>query len=331
LSFTAGVVSFRPVREIITVAEVDYDYGATRALRGLSLGFAPGKISGLLGPNGSGKSTLFKLLTTLAPLQRGDITIDGLSLRHEQARIRRQLGVVFQSPALDPKLTVGENLRHQGHLYGLRGADLTRRIPRWSGTLGVGDRLGDLVEKLSGGLQRRVEIAKALLHDPEILLMDEPTNGLDPLARRELWRALKQLQSDEAKTVVLSTHLLEEAQQCDQLVLLDRGRSVGGGSPDEMVDALGMVLVQIESPTAAPLAERLQRELALTVTNSGHRLRLAVPSLAAGRALVAQITGTFGGEIQSVSLAKPTLEDVFAARAGHDWRDEGQAKQHLRG
>jgi ABC-2 type transport system ATP-binding protein len=322
LSFAVGMVNSRAVRDVISVSGVVYNYGATRALQGLSLSFAQGKISGLLGPNGSGKSTLFKLLTTLASLQEGEITISGLSLREERARIRQKLGVVFQSPALDKKLTVLENLRHQGHLYGLRGADLEQRITRWGKTLGVSERLGETVEKLSGGLQRRVEIAKALLHDPEVLLMDEPTNGLDPIVRHELWRTLKQLQANEAKSIILSTHLMEEAQQCDSLVLIDKGRVVGSGSPDEMVDALGIVLVRIEALTANSLAEKLQQELNLKSTVSENRIRLETSSLASGQALIAQITEKFGTEIQSIGLAKPTLEDVYVARAGHDWRDE---------
>jgi ABC-2 type transport system ATP-binding protein len=309
------------VRDVITVSDVVYHYGATCALRGLTLRFSEGQISGLLGPNGSGKSTLFKLLTTLTVLQQGEVTIGGLPLRHERARVRQKLGVVFQSPALDKKLTVGENLKHQGHLHGLRGADLARRIARWSETLGVGGRLNELVEKLSGGLRRRVEIAKALLHDPQILLMDEPTNGLDPLARRELWRTLKHLQTREAMSVILSTHLMEEALRCDNLALLDQGTVVADGSPEQLADALGVALVRIESPTVAPLAEKLRHEFNLRPTVGGDHLRLETSSLAAGQELMAKITARFGREIQAISLAKPTLEDVYAARTGHDWRD----------
>ena len=308
------------MQNVVTVSGVTYDYGRTRALDGLSLAFGKGKISGLLGANGSGKSTLFKLLTTLTAMQQGEIIISGLSLRDERERVRRKLGVVFQSPALDKKLTVGENLKHQGHLYGLSGARLREKINQWSELLGISDRLNDSVEKLSGGLQRRVEIAKALLHDPEILLMDEPTNGLDPLVRAELWRVLKRLQGEAAKSVILSTHLMEEAKLCDNLVLIDQGRTVVSGSPGELVDALGIVLVRIETPTTKLLAEKLQQELQVRPQLDDHGIRLEASSLAAGQSLVSCITEKFGAEFQSISLAKPTLEDVYAAHAGRAWR-----------
>ena len=308
--------------DIISASNLFYNYEAVQALDGVTLSFPAVKISGLLGPNGSGKSTLFKLMTTLARLQKGDIEVCDLPVRTAQALVREKLGVVFQSPALDKKLTVRENLQHQGHLYGLRGMELQTRIARWSQVLGIDSRLNDIVEKLSGGLQRRVEIAKALLHDPMLLLMDEPANGLDPLVRHDLWKTLKQLRSESGKSIVLSTHLMDEARQCDHLVMLDKGKVVGAGSPGQMIDSLGTVLIRIEAEKPDELLARLQAATPVKGRVVDDIVRLEVNSMEAGRDWISRITGSFGSEFQSINLSKPTLEDVFISRAGRDWQDE---------
>ncbi len=314
--------------DIISASNLVYSYGkTTRALDGVSLGFPPGRISGLLGPNGSGKSTLFKLMTTLLRVQKGELLVCGHSVSTRQHLVRQKLGVVFQSPALDKKLTSRENLIHQGHLYGLRGPDLAARIEHWSAVLGIAPRLDEIVEKLSGGLQRRVEIAKALLHDPEILLMDEPSNGLDPLVRRDLWKTLKQLISKSRKTIVLSTHLMDEARLCHHLVMLDKGKVVGSGSPEEMIDEMGSVLVRIESEKPRSLLGKLQDDPGVDGKIVEGIIRIETQGMPAGRNLIAKIIKAYSPEIQSISLSKPTLEDVFVARAGRNWHDDEETEK----
>jgi len=201
----------------ISVQDVRFAYGERQALNGLTFSVNDGEIFGLLGPNGGGKSTLFRILSTLLPLRQGTAQVGGFDLTTQQAAVRQILGVTFQSPSLDRKLTVQENLKHQGHLYGLRGTDLQSRIDQGLERLGVADRRRELVSKLSGGLQRRVEIAKSLLHRPQLLLLDEPSTGLAPGARIELWKYLRDLRQEMSLTIVVTAHLPDEAEDFDRL------------------------------------------------------------------------------------------------------------------
>jgi len=209
-----------------------------RRLSKVSFEVRSGEIFVFLGPNGGGKSTLFRLLSTLLPLQSGECEILGFSLRKQIAEIRERIGVVFQSPSVDRKLTVNENLLHQGHLYGLRGAELNQRRTAMLERFKLTDRVRDRVETLSGGLRRRVELAKGLLHRPRLLLLDEPSTGLDPAARSDMWGYLRELRDQEGVTVVLTTHLLEEADKADRIAILDRGQLVALDSPDALRSTL---------------------------------------------------------------------------------------------
>src|SRR6185503_11397498 len=210
----------------LTTNELTHRYGERVALDRVSIGVAAGEIFGLLGPNGGGKTTLFRILSTLVRPTSGSATILGLDLLRDTGALRSRLGVVFQAPSLDKKLKVRENLAHQGHLYGLAGAALRRRIDHLLLEFNLRDRAGDLVETLSGGLQRRVEIAKSLLHRPELLLLDEPSTGLDPGARIDLWQTLYRLRDQQGVTALLTTHLMEEAERCDRVAIIDLGRIV---------------------------------------------------------------------------------------------------------
>src|SRR3989338_4259197 len=194
----------------VEVRNLSYSYGSRLALNQVSLSVGEGEVFGLLGPNGGGKTTLFRILSTLTPIFHGKIFVFGKDLPSDIVRVRKMIGVVFQAPSLDKKLTVRENMLHQGHLYGLFGKELTLRINEMLERVHLKDRDGDLIEKLSGGLQRRVEVAKALLHRPKLLLLDEPTVGLDPGARKDLWDYLQNLRKNEGTTILLTTHLMEE-------------------------------------------------------------------------------------------------------------------------
>src|SRR5205085_11865145 len=229
-----------------------------RALNGLSLQVEPGEIFALLGPNGGGKTTLFRLLSTLIPLQpTGDVKILGLDLRTQTADIRRQVGVVFQAPSLDKKLTVRENLLHQGRLYGLSGRALQSRMHVMLDRLGLADRVGELTEKLSGGLRRRVELAKGMLHEPRLLLLDEPSTGLDPAARSDLWKYLDEVRARHGVTVLLTTHLLEEAEKADRIAILSEGSLVALGSPADLRATVGGDAITIQTSAPQDLAGRI--------------------------------------------------------------------------
>jgi len=288
-------------------------YGDRLALDDVSLRVAAREIFGLLGPNGGGKTTLFRILSTLVRPTSGTASILGLDLRRDVTALRARIGVVFQAPSLDKKLRVRENLAHQGHLYGLSGAALQERIDHLLIEFNLRERARDLVETLSGGLQRRVEIAKSLLHRPELLLLDEPSTGLDPGARIDLWQTLYRLRDQQNVTVLMTTHLMEEAERCDRVAIIDQGRIVAEGTPEELRAEIGGDVISARSRDATSLGEKIADSLGLEVNVLNDEVRMEHPD---GASFVARLAATFPGEIDSVTLAKPTLEDVFIAKTG---------------
>ncbi len=216
---------------IIQVRDLIRRYANRTALNGVSFDVRPAELFGLLGPNGSGKTTLFRILSTLMVPTSGTATISGLDAVRQPGPLRRLIGVVFQAQSVDAKLTAKENLWHQGHLYGLHGPQLTQRIDEILTRVGLLDRANDRVETFSGGMQRRIELAKGFLHHPASLLLDEPTTGLDPGARHDLWQYLQILRDQERVSVIVTTHLMEEAERCDRLAILKRRQSVRSGRP----------------------------------------------------------------------------------------------------
>ncbi|PSQ82940.1 MAG: ABC transporter ATP-binding protein, partial [Bacteroidetes bacterium QS_1_65_9] len=210
---------------------VTHRYGKHVALRDVSLRVSPGALFGLIGPNGSGKTTLFRILMTLLPPSEGAACVWNHDVARHPAAVRERIGCVFQHPALDDALTVRENLHFHGSLYGLRGERLRERIRKLLSIFELRDRAGDAVSTLSGGLRRRADLARGLLHRPPVLLLDEPTVGLDPAARRTFWRALERLRRDDDVTLVVATHLMNEAERCDEVAILSEGRCVANGSP----------------------------------------------------------------------------------------------------
>ncbi len=299
--------------------ELTHRYGERVALDRVSLTVAPRAIFGLLGPNGGGKTTLFRILSTLVRPTSGSAEILGLDLLHEAGALRRRIGVVFQAPSLDKKLKVRENLAHQGRLYGIAGATLRERIDHLLLEFNLRDRANDLVETLSGGLQRRVEIAKSLLHRPELLLLDEPSTGLDPGARIDLWQTLYRLRDQQGVTVLLTTHLMEEAERCDRVAIIDRGKIVACNTPDALRAEIGGEVISARTKDATSLGERIAASLGVEVSVLNDEVRIEHPE---GAAFITKLVGAFPGEIDSVTLAKPTLEDVFIARTGRRL-DEG--------
>ncbi|HEY1340417.1 MAG TPA: ABC transporter ATP-binding protein, partial [Bryobacteraceae bacterium] len=243
---------------MIQVENLTHRYGDRIALANVSFEVRKGEIFGLLGPNGGGKSTLFRILSTMMVPTEGRAVLAGYDVVRNAADVRRHVGVVFQTQSLDKALTVEENLRAQGHLHGLSGARLRDRMEGAMQRLGLLDRRRDLVDTLSGGLRRRVEIAKALLHRPQVLLMDEASTGLDPAARRDLSNHVQNLRDNEGVTILLTTHILEEADRCDRLVLLHQGKIVAQGSPGELRSRIGGDVVVLETGDSESLAGRIR-------------------------------------------------------------------------
>jgi ABC-2 type transport system ATP-binding protein len=295
----------------VDVDGLTHRYGERTALDGVSFAVRGGEVFGLVGPNGGGKTTLFKILSTALTPSSGFARVAGIDVR--DGAVRRRIGVVFQSPSLDGKLKVGENLLHHGHLYGLSGAALRARIDEELSRFGLADRKGDRVEKLSGGLQRRVELAKALLHRPEVLLLDEPSTGLDPGARRDLWDALRSL---KGVTVLLTTHLLEEAERCDRLAILHKGRIAALGEPMALRGEIGGDIVSMRSRDPGRLASSIREKWGEEPQVVDGTVRL---SKERGHEVVVRLVESFPGLIESVTVAKPSLEDVFLAKTREVW------------
>jgi ABC-2 type transport system ATP-binding protein len=305
----------------VEAADVSFNYGERRALDTVSFSISRGEIFGLLGPNGGGKTTLFKLLSTLVPLQSGSVRILGYDLAADSAALRRKIGVVFQHPSVDGLLTVAENLAHHGRLYGMNGAYLRARCAGMIAHLGLEERAGDLVQTLSGGLKRRVELAKALLHQPDLLIFDEPSTGLDPSARREFLNHLVALRERGNTTVVLTTHHMEEAERCDRIGVLHQGRLVAIAPPLTLKSQVGGDVVTINTANPAALRDEIQQRMRVTATIVDGTLRLERPG---GHEFVRDVVEEFGDEIESVSFGKPTLEDVFVRLTGHRFDISGR-------
>jgi len=305
---------------VISVQDVVHRYDGRTALNGVSFEVHPAELFGLLGPNGSGKTTLFRILSTLMIPGGGRAVIMGHDAAKEPNHLRRQIGVVFQAQSIDVKLTAAENLWHQGHLYGLHGAALKSRIQEMLARVGLTDRAHEKAETFSGGMQRRLELAKGLLHHPAVLLLDEPTTGLDPGARRDLWQYLQVLRDQERVTVIVTTHLMEEAEHCDRLAILNEGKLVALGTPADLKHEIGGDVILLDTQDAESLAQRIRAHFNVDAQVLEGQVRLEREH---GHRFITDVVEAFPGEIQAISVSKPTLEDVFIHRTGHRFWTEG--------
>lgn len=298
----------------VDIRSVRYQYGTRTALQDVSFSVAPGSLFGVLGPNGSGKTTLFRILATLVPPKAGVARVFGIDATENPHAVRQRLGLVFQSPALDEKLTVRENLRFHGALYGLNGAALHKRIDALLQQFGVADRADDAVDTLSGGLQRRADLARGLLHRPDVLLLDEPTTGLDPAARRTFWQTLARLRDAEGTTMIVATHLMEEAERCDAVAILDEGMLVATGAPHELTSALGEETIWLDTDDPALLRDRIEAQFGIDAVVLDDMIHLAPDD---APQLLSALYEAFGDSIDSATVRTPTLDDVFMVRTGN--------------
>lgn len=312
---------------LVEIAGLSFAYGERQALHNVSLSVGKGEIFGLVGPNGGGKTTLFKILATLLPLNQSAgkensvaaVRLFGFDIVQEQKKIRQRIGVVFQSPSLDIKLTVLENMLYQGHLYGLTGKPLLERIDLLLNRFSLKDREKELVEKLSGGLKRRVELAKAFIHSPELLLLDEPSTGLDPGMRWEMWRYLIELRDKENVTILFTTHFLDEAKYCDRLAILDKGDVIAQGKPKELEKQMGMEIVEMLAEEPEQLSQSIQADFGKTSIVIGDIIRIECED---GHEFIGKLRDKFSEKIKAITLRQPTLEDFFIKTTGHRFYDE---------
>ena len=312
---------------VIQIEGLRHQYGDRVALNDVSFSVNRAEIFGLLGPNGSGKTTIFRILSTLMLPSAGRALVLDHDVALDPSGVRRQIGVVFQSRSIDVKLSAEENLIHVGHLYGITGPALIHRVAEMLERVSLADRAKELAETFSGGMQRRLELAKGLLHRPQVLLLDEPSTGLDPGARRDLWQYLQILRDQEGVTVLVTTHLMEEAEKCDRLAILSQGKLVGLGTPAQLKSEIGgdVVLLDARDANAAQkLAADLNARFAAgAVVLDDGRVRM---EREAGHRFVTDIVEAFPGEIDAVTVSKPTLEDVFIRRTGHRfWQEDEKA------
>ena len=312
---------------VIQLSELRHQYGERAALNGVSFEVRRAEIFCLPGPNGSGKTTIFRILSTLMLPTAGRALILGHDVALDPSGVRRQIGVVFQSRSIDIKLSAEENLLHVGHLYGITGAPLKQRVAEMLDRVSLADRAKELAETFSGGMQRRLELAKGLLHRPQVLLLDEPTTGLDPGARRDLWQYLQVLRDQEGVTVIVTTHLMEEAEKCDRLAILSHGNLVGLGTPAQLKSEIGGDVILLDgrdADAAQKLASAINARFAAgAVVLDDGRVRM---EREAGHRFVTEVVEAFPGAIEAITVSKPTLEDVFIRRTGHRfWNEDAQA------
>lgn len=294
---------------LIRVRGLSYSYGERQALNDVNFEIQRGELFGLLGPNGSGKSTLFHLLTTWIPCPKERIWLGSVDAGLRPAQARKKLGALFQAPSLDVQLTVRENLIFQGYFYGLRGKSLRLRVDELLESLGVKERSGDLVKELSGGLKRRVEVAKSLLHDPEILIMDEPTVGMDPLARDQFWKTIRELRARTPVTTLVTSHLLEEMEQCDQIGILKDGEMLGVRSPEQWKqDFEGEETVRLELSDLESALDLLPAGWKSNINKLEKGIQVTGANLARE---IPQVVSALGDNLVSITWSQPSLEDVF--------------------
>ncbi len=306
----------------LAVEGVTHRYGSRTALKDVRFEVAEGEIFSLLGPNGGGKTTLFRIITTLMRPTTGDAKVFGHSVRDAPDEVRKKIGVVFQQPGLDPKLTVLENMIHHGRLHGMLGSSLRNAADALLAQFGLSDRKKEYVETLSGGLQRRVELAKALLPRPEILFLDEPSTGLDPGARIDFRNELKRLRNETNTTVVLTTHFIEEADHADRVGVIHEGDLVAIGAPDALKKEVGGEVLTIEAHEPEHLREKLGSMFSCEVKSVDGSLRVEMRD---AHAAIPKIAEAFPGEVRSITLGKPTLEDVFINQTGKRFIDADEA------
>jgi ABC-2 type transport system ATP-binding protein len=298
----------------ISISNLSHAYAQRSALADLSLEINAGEIFAFLGPNGSGKTTLFRILSTLIPPQNGQVRMLDLQLPRDTSALRPQIAVVFQSPSLDKQLTAEENLRHHGHLYGLGGRELASRIDESLGRFNLAERRREIVSTFSGGLRRRVELAKGLLTRPQILLMDEPSTGLDPVARLELWTALVAARQQQNLTILLTTHLMDEADKCDRLAIMDKGKLIALGTPSELKQQIGGDIITLTTADPERLSASLREKFQIDSQLIDSTVRFEKQNAAE---FVPPLIKSLPEQILTLSISKPTLEDVFIRLTGH--------------
>jgi ABC-2 type transport system ATP-binding protein len=312
----------------VVVAGLTKSYGDIEAVRGIDFEVAAGETFGFLGPNGAGKSTTIKILCTLARPTAGRASVAGHDVVSERDAVRRNIGLVFQDTTLDNYLTGAQNLRFHAELYAVPSAAVEPRMKQVLDMVGLWDRRDSLVSTYSGGMQRRLEIARGLLHAPHVLFLDEPTVGLDPQTRSSIWEYINDLKTREDITIFLTTHYMDEAEHCDRIAIIDHGKIVAIDTPEALKASVGKDRVQIQTADDAAVIKELADVFGL---EGGIHEGAVTFSVESGEQFVPQLFARLSIPIRSVSVSRPSLDDVFMSYTGSTIRDaEASGTDHMR-
>jgi ABC-2 type transport system ATP-binding protein len=303
---------------VIGVSDLVKRYGEVEAVRGIGFEVQPGETFGFLGPNGAGKSTTIKILCTLADPTSGSAQVAGYDVVKNRDTVRRNIGLVFQDPTLDSYLTGEQNLRFHADLYGVPRAQLPARMRQVLEMVGLWDRRQAEVATYSGGMKRRLEIARGLLHAPRVLFLDEPTVGLDPQTRSSIWEYINDLKRQEDITIFLTTHYMDEAENCDRIAIIDHGKIVAIDTPENLKASVGKDRVQITTTNDSAAIKELKESFDLdAAVHEG----MVTFNVEAGEQFVPRLFAGLRQQIRSVSVARPSLDDVFMSYTGKTIRD----------
>jgi ABC-2 type transport system ATP-binding protein len=305
--------------ESISVHQLTKRYGTFTAVDSISFEVEDGELFGFLGPNGAGKSTTINVLCTLLRPTAGRASVNGLDVVAQPGLVRRSIGIIFQDPSLDDRLTAGENLEFHARIYNLPRSIWSERSQQLLGIVDLLDRRQHLVKTFSGGMKRRLEVARSLLHHPKVLFLDEPTIGLDPQTREHIWRYLVELRAREGVTLFLTTHYMDEAERCDRIAIIDHGRIVAVDTPDRLKALVGGDVITISTLDAEQAAENVRSRFGLQPIQEDGYLRLEV---AEGEHFIPRLVAQLGVPIQAINLRRPTLDDVFLKLTGSAMREE---------
>ena len=305
-------------RTAISVRELTKRYGQVEAVRGVDFDVAPGETFGFLGPNGAGKSTTISILCTLITPTSGQALVSGHDVTRERDTVRRNIGLVFQDTTLDTYLTAEQNLRFHADLYGVPRAAVGPRMRQVLEMVGLWDRRQSLVSTYSGGMQRRLEIARGLLHAPHVLFLDEPTVGLDPQTRSSIWQYINDLKRREDITIFLTTHYMDEAEHCDRIAIIDHGKIVAIDTPEALKASVGKDRVQISTAGDERAIAELRDRFGIEASVHEGLVTFSVES---GEEFVPRLFAELDVPIRSVSVSRPSLDDVFMSYTGRTIRD----------
>jgi ABC-2 type transport system ATP-binding protein len=311
----------------IEVRGLAKSFGDVEAVRGVDFEVQTGEVFGFLGPNGAGKTTTINMLCTLAKPSAGRATVAGHDVVTARDDVRRNIGLVFQDPTLDGYLTGEQNLRLHAELYGVESALVAPRMEQVLRMVGLWDRRGSVVGTYSGGMRRRLEIARGLMHSPRVLFLDEPTIGLDPQTRRSIWAYIRELKESEDITIFLTTHYMDEAEWCDRIAIMDHGEIVALDSPETLKARVGADTIRIHTEDDEAAIAALDQKFEIEAMVSEGMVTFRVPS---GEAFVPRLFAELGVPIRSVNVARPTLDDVFMSYTGTTIRDAEEEPGQMR-